>query len=893
MLSPVKRQTQINLDLGKLNEKLQSVSLILEDQPEKIWFDIRSDMDGPYLACRFSSMSRKYAFRVPDAEFVGETSDGTYPADFVDFQSVKGSGQGMIQFGLPCVSVRSKDDDTFKHDVGVQPYESYESPFRERGPYAFDRIAASKVSQLLLLSESMGIREEIRIRYHNKFLEVYTTDTSRTVVARIPIDAPPGLWDVVVPREMVRDLVSMAKDGLAVFDHAHERGFWASDGKFFSFFQESPVGTLDYSFDVPGIVRAIKAFRQSFKTSSVFWEVVGKSGYHLVDLTVNCAKISKIEESTLNFHAEKLLTHGCKEVSVDYRGEPTAFILDASQLVHLHGEEVKIRLTPWPCSPYVVDDQILDLVITPPVVNPGALADSIQEVPEWESRKLELREWVGDYDRMVLNAFVGGVESRTEAVNAPLYDMKSDSDCVFLVKTEHGFVHRGGIEPLVLATCMFEFAHASLYTIEQIQAFISGNYWPGINFYVYDEDHIKSWGRDPLSPYDQWVLWNTWVDPEKRQTLDNTGNLKVSDKPSKRRQVRILESSLSAPEIPVAQPAQNAPAEPINNTEEKVSPEENEEVIPELATEAPIQYLLIDANYVTWRDFYQAGLGKMQHPSTGHYTGVAFGFIRSLRHWMQLFRPARVCVVWDGGVAQWRRALVPEYKDRTKKKKDIPEDKLNSLFLQRDWLSLNLPTLGVRSLTFNNYEADDIIALLADSFAKQGRVMIVTGDYDFNHMITQNIHVYQDRQNEILQDPALAFPSLLSKVIEGDTSDRIPGVPGVGKKTLHKFISELTEAGESFSLEAIEKHAPTHSNWRIKKLVEEESKKIIERNMEMVDLRKGAAKIDPQVMVSAIQAANTPAKLDIRAFGTWAQELAFNSVLNDISGWQQDFSRLT
>lgn len=800
---------------------------------------------------------------------------------------MEGDGEVMMKFALPSVIFRKKDDAKWKRDVGVQPHPADFHPFPTNGEYRFDDKYLSRVQDFIKLKQALDIRETTRIRYHQSMIEVYATNKIRTIVTRLPVDAEPELWDVPVPHPVVERL---SRNPGIVIDHMHGYGTWFSDGRNFYFSQKSSAEVHDYSFDVPGVCRSVKAAHQSFTISPELWELIKSPGYYLLVMKVGCVKIVSLDPTTVNYHSNLHLS-ASKDISADYRGDPAALIVDSSKIAPVLEFASKVYVTPWPCAPYLIEGANIDVLLIPPAVNPGSLAEALGS--DFQARGEDLRAWVGDYDGLVVKAFNGPPEHRVEANNTVhLHAPVVEEDALFLAKTPSGFKDVGGVGREALATCLFEFRHTTIYSRELIDLLAYGGYWPELQIYVYDPDHLETHGEDGTSPYTGWVGWDLWADPKNEQSRDGAGRPKKEGSvQEKRRIVRMRASALAAPHVaPPGEsqenPDQNTVAEPIKETEEESG------LIPQVTEEEPVACLLVDANFVTWRDFYVPGLQEMRHPTTGRWTGVAFGFVRSVRSWVKQFRPARICAIWDDTLAPWRKELIPDYKDRSKKKKEIPKDRLDSMFEQRGWLHNSLQHLGIHSIKIKGTEADDIIALLADAHAKMGRVVIVTGDHDFNQMVTDRIHVYQDRKNEIIRDPAVAPVSLLRKVIEGDTSDKIPGVGNVGKGTLDKYIQELREAGKEFTLETIAETAEGHSNYRVRKLATAEAKERIQRNLEMIDLRKGVRRLDPASMTDAITASFQTVQLNHKAFGQWVQELAFNSVLNDISSWHQDFGSL-
>jgi 5'-3' exonuclease len=878
MPQPTQRKTQIRLNLNDLKKYLQASRLALGEMPETFWFDIRNDEDKAFVAGRVKLNGREYSFRIPGAEISGDSTNWTFPVAFMDLFSLDCSGEVTLKFQLPAVLLQ-KNGNKKKHAVGIEPHEAVFHPFPSNGEYRFEPEHTVRAKRILDLRKALGVNAHFHLRYQKSLLELYVSNGTTMLRAGFDMEAEPGLWDVEIPMLVSKYLAN--SPGI-VIDHMHGFGTWFSDGRSFYFAQKSSMEIHDYTFDVPGAARVVRKFGRTFPLSSELFEVVlSQEGPYLIKLYPGQAQVHRLNPEKVNYH-ENLEVYEAVVVPLDFRGEPSALILDSRTIkASLIDANSLVYVTSFPCSPYVIQESSgVEIMVVPPEVNPRSLADALGD--DFRACGDVLRDWSGDYDGLVPMAFKDAVEpTSTMFPNVPRTD---EMDTLFLVRIPEGFLRVGGVSADHLATCLFEFYHSQIYQQDLLERFIYGDYWPGLQVFVYDPDHAIEYGVDETSPWPEWLGWEFWSDPKGERPRDGAG--RPVEKPEKgKRKVQLSSNSLVAPQIITAEDGLEDPI----SVQERVSVED-----PVVSTEeAPTNYLLIDGNFVTWRDFYSKGLEKMRHPVSGRFTGVVFGFLRSMKSWVHQFAPKHICVVWDDGISVWRKELIPEYKDRSDRKKKLPKDRLDSMFEQRAWLHENLSTMGVHSIRIPGSEADDVIALLADSHAHAGRVVIVTGDYDFNHLVTERIHVYQARKNELVDDPATAQDSLMEKVIVGDSSDRIPGVEKVGEKSVKTFAEELRKAGKPFTLENIQEAAAEHKNWRIRRLAEDDAKGVIERNLQMIDLRVGMAKLDPTQMTSAISQSLQQVCLDPLEFGKWMHELAFNSIISEASVWHNFFRPLT
>jgi 5'-3' exonuclease len=877
MSNPTHRKTQIKLDLNELKNYLQASRLALGEMPELFWFDIRNDQEQAFVAGRVKIANREYSFRIPSAKLEGDTSNWTFPVDFKELFAADRSGEITVKFQLPAVLLCQEGKK--RRAVGVAPHTATFSPFPTNGEYQCGADSIARVGRLLEIRRALGINEHFRLRCRSSVLQVYVSNGPFMLRTSIDVDAEPSLWDVEIPM-LVAQYLGRAPG--IIIDHMHGYGTWFSDGKSFYFAQKSASPEVhDYTFDVPGAAGVVTNFNRTFPLSPEFRSALSE-GPNLVVLRPGLAQVSHLSPEKMNYHEHLEITESA-DVAVNFRGEPSAVIIDGKVLNTVSPKDTAVvYVSPFPCSPYVIQESPgVDIMVVPPEVNPESFADALGS--DFQACGDVLRAWEGDYDGLVPIAFRGSpAPDNVMYPNPPIADM----DALFLVKVPEGFIRAGGVSVEHLATCLFEFCHSKVYQQKLVEQLLYRGFWPGLQIFVYDPEHTGEYGVDPTSPWKDWIGWRFWSDPKGEIQRDDAGR-PVEKEQTERRKVHLSAKSLTAPQIITSE---DPPKDPITTVE--AVPVEETVVTTQCESEAT-KYLLIDGNFVTWRDFYSKGLERMSHPISGRLTGVVFGFLRSTRSWIQQFNPSHVCVVWDDGIAGWRKELVPDYKDRSDRKKKLPQDRLESMFEQRGWLQENLANLGVHSIKVPGSEADDIISLLADAHKHLGRTVIITGDYDFNHLVTETTHVYQARQDVLISDVDTAQESLMTKVIVGDSSDRIPGVPKVGEKSVAKFAEELRKEGKEFTVENIVEAAADHSNWRIRLLTSDEATAVMQRNLKMIDLRYGASKLDPTQMMLAIQQSLQPVCINPVEFGKWLHELAFNSIISDVSSWHADLGALS
>ena len=204
---------------------------------------------------------------------------------------------------------------------------------------------------------------------------------------------------------------------------------------------------------------------------------------------------------------------------------------------------------------------------------------------------------------------------------------------------------------------------------------------------------------------------------------------------------------------------------------------------------SPRLYLLDGSSYI-YRAYY--GFRDIATPA-GMPANAVFGFTKMLLDLLQEHRPHYFAVVFDPPREDtFRRGIYPAYKAH---REATPED----LVSQRPYIRRILQALNIPVLEAPGFEADDVIATLARSFAEEGMdVTVVTGDKDLLQIVTGRIGLLdtmKDKRSgpqEVLERFGVP-PELVADVLglAGDTGDNIPGVPGIGEKIAAKLVQQF------------------------------------------------------------------------------------------------------
>ncbi|NRB11456.1 MAG: DNA polymerase I, partial [Rickettsiaceae bacterium] len=171
--------------------------------------------------------------------------------------------------------------------------------------------------------------------------------------------------------------------------------------------------------------------------------------------------------------------------------------------------------------------------------------------------------------------------------------------------------------------------------------------------------------------------------------------------------------------------------------------------------------------------------------------GALHGFTSMLMKMIKDFQPKEAVIVFDHGGKNFRHRIYPEYKAN---RPEAPED----LIIQLKLLRKVAKALNFKTLEQEGFEADDIIATLANHVAKQeSNAIIISSDKDLMQLINDHVAMYDPVKMKYItvEDVESKFGVKPEKVREvqalmGDTSDNIPGVKGIGAKTAAKLINE-------------------------------------------------------------------------------------------------------
>lgn len=271
--------------------------------------------------------------------------------------------------------------------------------------------------------------------------------------------------------------------------------------------------------------------------------------------------------------------------------------------------------------------------------------------------------------------------------------------------------------------------------------------------------------------------------------------------------------------------------------------------------------LLIDGNSIINRAFYGIMGSKMLMTEDGTYTNAVYGFLSILFKELDDIKPEYLVVAFDLKAPTHRHKMYDKYKAN---RHGMPEE----LAMQMPILKETLKAMNVCIIEKEGYEADDILGTLAKWGQKEElEVTVLTGDRDSFQLIDKNIKVRiprtkmgktetEDYTVEKIEEEYGLEPLDLIEVkgLMGDTSDNIPGVPGVGEKTALNLIKQYKSIDEVYN------HIDEQKGKLKEKLSENKDLAYLSRTLGTIDTN---APIEKDLNVFQVEEWNKPEVLEI------------------------------
>ena len=207
-------------------------------------------------------------------------------------------------------------------------------------------------------------------------------------------------------------------------------------------------------------------------------------------------------------------------------------------------------------------------------------------------------------------------------------------------------------------------------------------------------------------------------------------------------------------------------------------------------------FYLIDGSGYIFRAYY--ALPPLSRKSDGLPTGAVSGFCSMLFKLLEdsrsddsIHRPTHFAVIFDSARKNFRNDIYSEYKAN---RSEAPED----LAPQFEYIRKSVEAFNLPSIELSNYEADDLIATYTKQIIKVGaKVTVISSDKDLMQLVSDKVRLYDPMKSKVLGEKEVVekFGVKPNQVIDvqslaGDSSDNIPGVPGIGIKTASELINK-------------------------------------------------------------------------------------------------------
>jgi DNA polymerase-1 len=297
--------------------------------------------------------------------------------------------------------------------------------------------------------------------------------------------------------------------------------------------------------------------------------------------------------------------------------------------------------------------------------------------------------------------------------------------------------------------------------------------------------------------------------------------------------------------------------------------------------------VLFDGNAIVHRAYHAFGATRYRQATpltvskTGEVVSAVYGFVLMLLKVLSELKPAYCAIAFDKKGPTFRHQLFDQYKAH---RPPTPDE----LVTQIDRVKQLVAAFGIPIFEVDNYEADDILGTLSRQASRQElETIIVTGDADTMQLVAPGVKVLYPKPGKTFSDTVLFDEAAVSekygvppqnitdlKAIVGDTSDNIPGVPGIGEKTAVKLINQFG------TLENIYAHLGEVTPSRVQEL--------LRQNESLAYRSKELATIVTEVPVSLDMESSSISRYDRKRAVDFLRDLEFFSLLPKLPGSDEE-----
>lgn len=284
----------------------------------------------------------------------------------------------------------------------------------------------------------------------------------------------------------------------------------------------------------------------------------------------------------------------------------------------------------------------------------------------------------------------------------------------------------------------------------------------------------------------------------------------------------------------------------------------------------------------------------------GDHIGGLTGSLRSLGYVIRTIKPTKCIIIFDGhGGSNRRKKLFPAYKEsrniatRLNRAHDWvdKEKELESFKYQMSRLVDYFDTLPVQYFIIDQVEADDVISYIAAEYFQDKKVVITSTDKDFLQLVNENIQIWNPATKKLITEDVMLKEYQFNpknfiwfKAITGDNSDNIPGVKGIGLKTIQKKLGILKE-DKMVSRNELFKYCADSGEKILEKIVEEKDKLIL--NYRLMDLSKSNDNVSEGTKLKIYNAVTEfqASALNKKEFLKLLREDTATNLVKDVIGW--------
>ena len=285
-------------------------------------------------------------------------------------------------------------------------------------------------------------------------------------------------------------------------------------------------------------------------------------------------------------------------------------------------------------------------------------------------------------------------------------------------------------------------------------------------------------------------------------------------------------------------------------------------------------FYLVDGSGYIFRAYY--ALPPLSRKSDGLPTGAVSGFCSMLFKLLEDARsddsknkPTHFAVIFDSARKNFRNEIYSDYKGN---RSDAPDD----LIPQFEYIRKSVEAFNLPSIELINYEADDLIATYTEQIIeKEAKVTIVSSDKDLMQLYKKNVRIYDPMKNKFInsEDINNKFGVDANRVIDvqslaGDSSDNVPGVPGIGIKTAAELINQFGNLEK-----LLENAKKIKQNKRRETLIENKDKALISKKL--VTLEK---KVPVKNKIEEFKLKD----IDKNKLCSYLREMEFNRLLSSV-----------